>query len=190
MLTLVSGSVLAGAVAPLQAVDPAAVAETSGALRAAVAFPATVLLGGVAVYRYRARIDDAAGASMANPALSAVYGALAFGALVFGAAFALSELSRFGMLGPAVSAALGVGLVVAVVALGSFGFGVVGAGLADALGSRDPMVGLVGAAGASAVAWLLLPFALGALAWVAIAAVGVGGPAREWVHDDAVGGQD
>lgn len=171
---------------PLQALDPSVVADAPATVRAAAVFLTTVLFGGVVVYRYGGRVDEAAGASRERPLLAVVYGLGAFGFVLFVVAFGLSELSRAGVGLRVVSTFVFVALAVMVLSLGAVGFAVVGVLLADAFGFRDPMLGLVGAAGASAVAWFLLPVVPGALVWVVIAAVGVGGPTRRWVHRDSV----
>lgn len=170
----------------LQALDPAVAAGAPGAVRAAVSFLLTILLGGFVIYRYGDRVDAAVDASMSNPVASTVYGLGAFVFVVFVVAFGLSELSRAGVGLRLVSTVVLVAFAAMVLLLGAVGFGVVGVWLAGVLGARDPLVGLAAVAGASAVAWLVLPFVLGALVWLAIAAVGVGGPTRQWVHASAV----
>lgn len=179
----------------LGTLDPGVVFDAPAAVRAAVSFLVTVLLGGAIIYRYGGRVDVAARATRESPLLSVVYGLGAFGFVVFVVAFGLSELSRIGIGLRLVSVLVSVALLAMVLSLGAVGFGIVGALLADVVGVRDPMFGLVGAAGASAAVWFALPFVVGALVWLLIAAVGIGGSTRRWVHQSPVegveaGGQD
>lgn len=169
-----------------QSLLPSALTDTPREVQALGAFLLTVLFGGLAVYRYGGRIDDAVDASMSRPVSAVGYGLIAYGLVAFVVVYVFTQLASFG-LGTTVVGVLGaVTLLVFLVSLGGLGFVVVGTWLSRALGARDPWVGLVGVALVGAGAWLLLPFLLGLAVWLAMAAVGIGGPAREWIHADAV----
>ena len=68
--------------------------------------------------------------------------------------------------------------------LAGLGYAVVGAWLTGLYGAQNPWSGLVFSAGLGALGWALLPPIPGALVWVAIGALGIGGPVREWIHDE------
>lgn len=171
---------------PLQALDPSVVVDAPVTVQAAVSFLLTVLFGGAVIYRYGRRIDGGVDAWMASPHVSVLYGLMAYGIVVFLVAYAYNQLSRFGV-GTTVLTVLGAVLLgIVLLSLGGLGFVVVGTWVTKTAGVRDPWLGLVGVGAVSAVAWLLLPFALGALVWFGIAALGIGGPARQWVHQSAV----
>lgn len=148
------------------------------------------LFGGAAIFRYGARIERAVERSMTNPLSSALYGFAAAGGLLLLTAYAYSQLARIDV-GTELLATLGVVALAAVaLALSGYGFAVVGAWLASALGVRDPLFGLVGVSAACGVATYVLPTLVGLLVWAVVVAVGIGGPAREWIYRDAVGAVD
>lgn len=165
-----------------QVVDAAAVVGAPAPVKALGSFLATTTFGGAVLYRYGPRVDDAVDASTASPLVSALYGVAAYVLAAFTASYLFSQLPRLG-LGGAVTGVVGVAVLgLAGLSLGGAGFAVTGAWLAGIAGSDDPWPGLVAIGGVGAAAWLLLP-ALAALgACLAIGAVGVGGPTREWIH--------
>lgn len=171
---------------PLQTLDPSVLAESSGEVRAVVVLVLTVLFGGAVIYRYGGRLDAAVDASMESPLVSVVYGAMAYALVVFVVSYAYSQLAQLGVAVP-VLGLLGAGvLVVLLLSLGGLGFVVVGAWATDAVGSRDPWLGLVGVGVVGALAWLVLPFVGALLVWLGIAAIGIGGPVRRWIHGSKV----
>jgi hypothetical protein len=181
-----AGSEPSAWLSPVQAFDAAAVVEAPASVRAAVVFVLTVAFGGAVIYRYGGRLDAAVEASMRSPIRSVVYGLIAYGLVGFFLAYGYTQLLRVGVGTTAIT-------VVAVAVLGSFlfglgglGFAVVGLWFTRALGARDPWIGLVGVGFVGALALFALPFAAGVLVWLGIAAVGVGGPTRTWMHAEAV----
>ena len=185
----VAAAVVAGplfqSVAPLQAFDPSVVFDAPAPTRAVVAFLASVVFGGLVIYRYGDRLATAVEASAKSPILSILYGFIAYGLVAFVVIYAYSQLVGLGV---GVSLVTFVGAVVlggALLSLGGLGFVVVGSWLANAAGVRDPWLGLLGVALGAAVAVLLLPVVFGALVWFGVAAVGIGGPVRRWIHADA-----
>jgi len=167
---------------PLQAFDPAIVTEAPGVARAGAAFVLTVLFGGAVIYRYGGKLDDAVTASMSRPLVSTIYGFMAFGIVLFLLGYAFNQVAKLGLDATVLWVIISVVVGATIFSLGGMGFVVVGAWAAETLGTTDPWLGLVGVGAVSAVVWLLLPFVVGALVWVIIAAVGIGGPARHWVH--------
>lgn len=169
---------------PLQAFEPVARLGSSPPTRAMAAFLASTLVGGFVVYRYGGRVDDAVEASTANPLVSAVYGVMAYGLVAFFGAYAFSQLSRVGVGATAVATVSGLALIGILLSLGGVGYAVLGTWLADAAGFRDPFLGVAAAGLVGAVAVLALPTLPGTVAWFVVAAVGLGGPAKRWVHED------
>lgn len=171
---------------PLQALDPSVVVEAPASVRAVAAFLLTVLFGGAVLYRYGGRIDAAVDASRSSPLHSVVYGLIAYGLVGFFVVYAYSQLVRVGVGTDVITAVAVVVLGGLLFSLGGLGFVVVGAWLTKLLDIGDAWAGLVAVALASGVALLVLPVAAGLLVWLGIAAVGVGGPTRRWMHSEHV----
>jgi hypothetical protein len=167
---------------PLQALDPSVVIEAPPTARAVVAFGLTILFGGAMFYREGRRVSLAVASSRERPLVSVLYGLIAFAIVSFFTAYLLSQLFRLGLNVTLVGliAALVVGGVL--LTLGGLGFAVVGAWANDIFGLGDPWLGLVGVAAVSGLVWLALPFVLSILLWLGIAAVGIGGPTKHWLH--------
>lgn len=168
----------------LQSFDPSVVVAAPGSVRAVAAFLSVVLFGGFAVYRWGGRLDELVDESMGAPLRSVGYGFALFAVIVLLVGYVVSTLARL-LVGTGLVPLLALGFGLLVLAVSGIGFAVVGAWLADAAGFRDPWIGLVAVGAVGAAAWFLLPLALGGLVWLTIAAVGVGGAARRWVHADA-----
>ena len=187
MVSSVAGLVGPHATLPLvQALDPSVLFDAPASARAAAVFLLTVVFGGAIIYRYGGRIDAAVDASKSNPLLSIVYGLIAYGLVAFFVVYAYSQVVRIGV-GTGVITALAVVVLGGILlSLSGLGFVVVGAWLTDSFDIGDTWTGLVGVALLGAVALLVLPIGLGLLVWLGIAAVGVGGPTRSWMHAEAV----
>ncbi|WP_256420968.1 hypothetical protein, partial [Halobellus rarus] len=170
---------------PLQSLDPAAVTEAPATVRALIAFLASTFFGGFVLYRWGGRVSDAVEASASNLPLSVIYGVFAYGLLSFVVVYAYTQLARLGVGLAALTVVVGIVLGGGLLALGGLGFAVVGSYIADMAALGDPWLGLVGVGLAAAVAVLVLPLLLGVTVWFGIAAVGIGGPVRQWVHADA-----
>jgi len=165
-----------------QVVDAAAVVGAPAPVKALASFLATTTFGGAVLYRYGPRVDDAVEASAASPLVSALYGLAAYVLAAFAASYLFSQLPRLGLGGTA-TGVVGVAVLALVgLSLGGAGFAVAGAWLAGVAGGNDPWPGLLAVGGVGAAAWLVLPGLAAPAAWLAIAAVGVGGPTREWIH--------
>lgn len=181
-------SVAPGAVSPLPVAvfDPSALLEAPASVRAAVGFLLTVVFGGAVIYRYGGRLDAAVDASTKNPLVSVVYGLIAYGLVGFFVAYGYTQLARLGVGTTALTVLAVVVLGLFLLSLGGLGFVVVGVWFTETFGFRDVWIGLVGVGLVAAVALFVLPVALGLLVWLAIAAVGVGGPTRRWIHAGGV----
>jgi len=178
VVSAVEGSLRLGAVS----VDLAAAIDLSPPVRAAASFVLVTLFGVGILVRAQQFVEESVDTSMARPHVSAVYGLVGYGIVGFIGFVSLTQLTYVGLTGGPIAFAI-VGLVaVAVLVLAGLGYTVVGAGIVELLGERQLWNGLVVGAGLSAVAWLLLPPLAALLVWLAVPAVGIGGPVREWVH--------
>lgn len=169
--------------APLQ-LGLGSLGDASPSVRALVAFLLSTLFGGIVLYRYGNRLPAAVETSMSNPLVSLVYGFVAYGLVAFFAGYAYSQVAQIGISSPLLGVGLTVVLGVLLAALGGVGFAVVGGWVAELVGLRDAWFGLVSTGLAAAAAVLVLPVVLGALVWFAVAAIGLGGPVKRWIHAD------
>jgi len=160
------------------------IVDAPPAVRALAAFLLSTLFGGAVLYRYGNRLPAAVDTSMSNPLVSLVYGFVAYGLVAFFAGYAYSQIARIGVSSPIVGLVLTGVLGILLFALGGIGFAVVGGWVAEIAGLRDAWFGLVGTGLAAAAAVLVLPFVIGALVWFALAAIGLGGPVKRWIHAD------
>ncbi|WP_336023708.1 hypothetical protein [Halobellus salinisoli] len=167
------------------AYDPSIVASAPASYRAAAAFLSTVLVGGAVHYRYGNRLRAAVEASTENLPLAVFYGFFAYALAGFLVAYGFTQLAGLGVGSPVVLTIAFVVLGGALLTLGGIGYVVLGVWLADRAGLGDPWIGLLGASLVGAVAVLVLPFVLGAVAWFGLAAFGIGGSVRRWIHADA-----
>lgn len=170
---------------PLQAFDPSAVVGAPAPIRATVALLSSVLTGGVITYRYGRRLDAAVAAARENFTLNLFYGLFAYALAGFLVAYGFAQIASLGVEAPL---ALLLALVVlggALLLLGGIGYAIVGTWLASTTGLGDSWIGVVGVSLVGAAIVYVLPFFLGAALWFAIAAIGLGGPVRRWVHADA-----
>jgi hypothetical protein len=171
-------------VAAAQPVDPSVLSELSGVARAGGSFGLVLLFGALVLARHGRLVDDAVGVSMGRPHLSFVYGCMAYGFVVFMGGLGLTQLGQIGLDDPTVLLVVAGVLSVLVLLLSGLGYAVVGAWLTGLYGPQRPWNGLVFGAALSSVGWLFLPVLPGVLLWVAVGAVGLGGPVRAWVHDE------
>lgn len=167
---------------PMQFADPWALLDAPRPALAAGAFLLTVAFGGATLYRFGGRLDEAVAASRARPLLSLVYGVGAYVFVFAVVGYAFSQLRRVGAASGALSTALVVALAAFVLTLVGYGFAVVGAWVARTAGLSGVWPALVGLAGLAAVAFLVAPFAVAVAVWAVVAAFGLGGSARRWVH--------
>lgn len=154
-------------------------------VRAVAAFVLVSAGGGLIRWRYEPFLDRSIDASMAKPVRAIVYGVAAHAVIAFAGVYLASQLAQsgiFGTNGALVAAVLG-GLVLLLA--GSLGFLVIGSILATLGGSWSPWVGVAVGGTIAGVAGLLDP-TIGGLLWFVVVSMGIGGPARRWLHADAV----
>lgn len=180
LATGLSGLVAGSGVVAAQPVGPSVVVDAPEEARAVASFLLVVAFGAALLYRYDGAVDRSVEAFLERPLAAVVYGVMAYVLVAFVGAYAFSQLARLGV--DLVPVVVVVGAVT--VALAGFGFAVVGTGVTDVLGARRPWKGLVVGGVISAVGWLLLPLLAAFVTWAVIAAVGIGGAARRWVHDE------
>ncbi|SHG99638.1 hypothetical protein [Halobaculum gomorrense] len=164
------------------AVDPSIVADGPGIVRAVVSFVA-VLLGGTAFVAWRpAIVDRGVDLAVEESLLVVGYGLVAFGLVAFIGVYAalLAARVRIGVIAWLAVAAL----LVAVLLVAALGYVVVGTWLTGVEGARRPWVGAVVGAVLGALPWLVLPPLPAAGVWLVLAAVGLGGLTRRWIHAD------
>ena len=173
---------------PAQAVDAVALLEAP-LVRAAVSFGGVLAVGAFLATRHEGFVDRSVDAVLARPWVSVLYGFVAYGLVVTLGAYAVSQLAALGG-GPGV--ATGALAVVAgvVLLLSGLGFLVTGSLVTALWGPRRPWPGLVIAASAGTVALLALPLGVGMAAWTLLAAFGLGGPTRRWIHASRAAGPD
>lgn len=183
-LLVVAGLVAVPAVAQAQSLDPSVLADTPASARALASVGLVGLLGSALLWRYRGFVDQAVDDTLARPRIAVFYGVFAYGVVLFLSLFALDIVSRVGVAGTSFGLVGFAILAVGLCALASLGYLVVGTLLVDLYGGRGPWQGLLLGAVLSGVGWLLLPLLGGLAVWLLVAAVGVGGPMRTWVHGE------
>jgi len=174
---------LSSMLAPLATgLDPSRIAAVPSLYRAVGSF-VLVALFGVAVLSWSRRfVEGSVEASMDQPHVSVVYGLIAYGLVAFLGFLLLMQLSFVGLTDSSLVYAAG-GLVgVGMLVLAGLGYAVLGSAIVGVLGERQPWNGLVLGAVLSGLAILVFPPLTGLAAWVVLAAVGVGGPVRKWMH--------
>ena len=166
---------------PLQAVDLTTALDLPGPVRGVAAFAAVLLLGVVVAWRFGPFLDRSIDASLERPLASLGYGVAANAVVAFGGVYLASQLAQVraaGGSGAVVGFALGLLLVLLASALG---FTVVGSTVVELWrGERTwagPVVGAALAGGTAAVDPLV-----GGIAWFVLVSIGIGGPARRWLH--------
>ena len=172
----------AAALAPFQWGFGSTTLVTSDPGRAVASF--CLVLGVAAAVQYwrpgvRRR---AVAATLDEPLRAPLYGVAAavLGWLVV--AYAFGQALRVGGGVGRAAVSLGVGGALAV---GGFGFVVVGTALTTVLDDRRPWMGALAGAGASALLLVALPGPVDVAVWAFVGATGVGGAARRWLHASA-----
>lgn len=163
-------------------VGPGPGALVDGPERAVASF--LLVLGVAAAVRYRrpGTCRRAVDATLDAPLRAPPYGVAAavLGWLVV--AYAFGQALRVGGGVGRAAVVLGVGVALAV---GAFGFAVVGTTLTTVFGDRRPWAGVFVGAGASALVLVALPGPAGVVVWAAVAATGLGGATRRWLYASA-----
>jgi len=169
-------------VAAGQTLGPSTVAGTPPAARAAGSFLLVGLLGGAFLSRRERLVDRAVDDTLGRPAVAIVYGFCAYALVAFAGFYTNNLLAQLGVTATPLGALAALVLVGGLALVSAFGLLVVGTLLTGLWGPRRPRRGLALAASASAASWFLLPAGAAFAALVLVAAVGVGGPTRTWVH--------
>jgi hypothetical protein len=162
------------------AADLSAVAGTPW-LRASAAFLLVVPVGVAILSRYGGFVDRSVEASMGSPLVSLLYGVLTQAGLFFVGGVFSTQLANAGLDTAVLAVGSAVVLGAAFLALAGLGFTVVGVWLVERRGAGPRWQGFAAVAAVGATGWLLSPL-LGAAVWGLLVSVGVGGPARRWIH--------
>lgn len=173
---IASGAV---ALAPLQwGIEPRTVVASDPG-RATASFLLVLCVAAAVRYGRAGLFDRSVDAALERPLVAPLYGAAAgtLGWLVVAYLFGQALRVGGGIGQAAVVLGIGGALVVA-----GFGFAVVGTGLTTTLGDRRPWVGSLVGAGVSALVLVALPHPAGVVGWVFVAATGLGGATRRWLH--------
>jgi len=181
-VAMVVGLVAIPGVASAQPLNPTAVADAPPVVQAVGSFVLVGLCGGLVLARRGHLVDRAVDDTMASPVIAVLYGLGAYVFVLFAGLLASTLLAQFGVARTPVGALSAVVLVGGVALLGGFGYVVVGTVLTDLFDERRPRRGLLLGSALSAVCWLVLPVLAAVAVWLLVAAVGVGGRARTWVH--------
>lgn len=162
------------------AVDPSTVTGTPW-LRATVAFVLVVPVGVAILGRYSGLVDRSVETSIGSPLISVLYGVLTHVGLLFIGGVLSTQLANAGLGTTALTIGSTVVFGAVFLTLAGLGFAVVGSWLVKRRGAGPRWQGLGAVAAVGAAGWLL-PALLGAVVWVLLVSVGVGGPARNWIH--------
>jgi hypothetical protein len=171
-------------VASAQPIDSTSLTSLSVVGRALLSATLVAGFGAVLVDRKGTFVDQAVDDLLARPSVAIIYGLIAYVLVLMVGMYVVSLLAEVGAVNTAASLVPLAILVIGGIALGALGFVVVGTVLTDLRGVRRPWQGLAIGVAISAVGWLALP-AIWALAlWLLLAAFGVGGTTRTWVHSE------
>lgn len=180
----VGGLATVPTVAGAQPLDPSTVTAISPVAKAVGSFVLVTLVGAGYLSRYAGLVDRSVEDTMERPVIAIVYGLFAYVLVLFFGVYALNVLTSVGVTGTPLGYVVLAVLAGGVLGVSGLGYLVVGTLVTDLYAGRRPWYGLALGAALSAVAWLVLPPLPAAAAWIFVAAVGVGGPTRTWVHSD------
>jgi hypothetical protein len=166
----------------LAQIDPSIVVDIGGPVRAIASFLAVLLVGGLIQAQFDGLLDRAVDDVVDRPWVAIVYGLFAYGLVLFGGLYISDILLRVGATGTSFGYAVLVFLTVGILVISGVGFLVVGTIVEEFRSSRQGWLGLFLGAAISTVPWLVLPFTASLAVWIALAAFGVGGRTRTWVH--------
>ncbi|WP_146417778.1 hypothetical protein [Haloarcula hispanica] len=158
--------------------------ELSRPLRGLVSFVLVLVAGALVLRLRRNYVDESIDAISDSPATAVLYGIAGYVIVGIVGLYGATTLARLSVAG---GVFVRVAILISsafVLVLTSFGFLVVGTLLTDIFGSRRPTYGLLIGAFLSAVSWVLLSPAGSIVSSLAIAAFGIGGSARIWIHSE------
>ncbi len=182
ILSAVAGFAIAPGVVTAQQLDPSAIMSVSGPIRGLASFVLVALVGSLFLLKSEDLVDRSTDATMARPWVAVLYGLMAFVFVLFATFYADYLLGQLGLSGTRFGMITLVILGGGILGLVGFGYTIVGAVLTDLEGRRRPWLGVGVGAGISAVGWVSLSGLPAIAVWVLVAAVGIGGPMRRWVH--------
>lgn len=174
---------LAGSPPPVQVAGLSAVVDAPGPARALVAFVVVLAAGGLLLWRVEPFVDRAIEASMARPLSSLAYGIAANAVIAFGAVYLTNQLAQLEAFGRSVGVVGVAAAALVVLFVAALGLTVVGSTTVELAWQRSLRGGLLLGALVAAVAGLLDPLVGGLLLFVPVS-MGIGGPARAWLHAD------
>jgi hypothetical protein len=164
--------------------DPGVAAELSGPLRGAVSFVLVLVTGAVMLRLRPTGVSRAIDAISERPAVAVLYGVAGYVIVGIVGLYGVTTLARLSIAGGVLVRIVVVVGSVFVLALTSFGFLVAGTLLTGLSGGRQPSYGLLVGAALSAGTWVLFSPAGSVAASLAIAAFGIGGSVRVWIHSE------
>lgn len=164
--------------------EPAAATDLSKPLRGLVSFCLVLGSGAVVLQRRQDYVNEAISAISDSPATAVLYGIAGYAILGLVGLYGATTLASLSVVG-GVLVRLGViASSVLVLGLTGFGFLVVGTLLTDVCYRRRPSHGLLIGASLSAVPWFLFSPVGGIASSLAVAAFGIGGSVRVWIHSE------
>ena len=158
--------------------------DLSGPVYAGLSFLSILAAAAGLLYTRTEVADRAVDRAVQGLPLAAVYGVIPFAAVLFVGGYILSQSARVGVTNRAIVVVLGAAVFVATVTLAGLGYLVVGAYTTELEGQRRVWTGAVAGAVLSALPWLVLPTVPALVAWVVVAAVGLGGTTQRWIHGE------
>jgi hypothetical protein len=170
--------------AAAQSVDPSVVANGPAIVRSAVAALIVGVVGAGFLTWRRETVDDAISDTVDRPKVAVGYGLVAFAIVAFVGLFANNLLVQAGLLTTPLALLIVAIPAIGVSVVGGLGFLVVGTLLTGLNGPHRPWRGVLFAAVLSALCWVAVPLVVSFAVWVLVAAFGVGGTTRTWVHSE------
>ncbi|MDS0222401.1 hypothetical protein NDI54_13720 [Haloarcula sp. S1AR25-5A] len=158
--------------------------ELSRPLRALVSFVVVLVIGALVLRLRRDSLDEAIDAISDSPATAVLYGVAGYVIVGIVALYGTTTLAQMSVAGGIL---VRLGIIIGgafLLILTAFGFLVVGTLLTQLLRGRHPARGLLLGASLSAITWVLFSPAGSIVSSLAIAAFGIGGSARVWIHSE------
>lgn len=163
---------------------PGVRSELSRPIRGLASFVLVLVAGAVVLRLRQGYVDESINAILASPMTAVLYGIAGYVIVGIVGLYGATTLARLSVAG---GVFVRIAILVSsafVLVLTSFGFLVVGTLFTDILSNRQPALGLLIGASLSAVLWVLLSPAGSIVSSLAIAAFGIGGAARLWIHSE------
>jgi len=162
--------------------EPGVVTELSRPLRGLVSLLLVLAAGALVLRLRRGYVDESIDAIFDSPATAILYGLAGYVIVGIVSLYGTTTLARLSVAGGVLVRILIIIGSAFLLLLTAFGFVVVGTLLTDILRSRHASYGLLIGASLSAVPWVLFSPVGSIVSSLAIAAFGIGGSARLWIH--------